>query len=75
MCFQVFRSTLLRSSLCVCSVNAVPLGPVHLRLHLGQSGDGPLERKDLLLRCEQRQTVPHILQIGRQTVGLTQLQP
>ena len=43
---------------------AVSLHPVRLSLHLRQSGDGPLEGKDLLLSCEQSQALRCILRRG-----------
>lgn len=43
------------------AVTAVSLHPVRLCLHLHQSGDGPLEGKDLLLGREQRETLRRLL--------------
>lgn len=45
-------------------VSAVSLHPVGLRLHLRQSGDGPLEGKDLLLGREQREALGGLLKRG-----------
>lgn len=43
------------------AVTAVSCYPVGIRLHLHQSGDSPLESKDLLLRCEQSQVLRCLL--------------
>ena len=46
------------------AVTAVSLHPVGLCLHLHQSGDGPLEGKDLLLGSEQSQALRCLLKRG-----------
>lgn len=43
------------------AVTAISLHPVSLSLHLHQPRDGPLEGKDLLLSCEQSESLCCIL--------------
>lgn len=49
---------------------ALSCQPVGLRLHLHQSGDRPLEGKDLLLRSEQSQALCSLLRRGASSGGL-----
>lgn len=51
----------------ILAVTAVSLHPVFLTLHLHQSGDGPLEGKDLLLGREQSQTLCCLLKRATNT--------
>ena len=66
-CLEVYASQVVdvRCSWLLLAATAISLHPVRLRLHLHQSGDGPLERKDLLLSCEQSQVLCCVLKRGQ----------
>ncbi len=69
ICFSVSRQQTLSVHVFL-AATAVSLHPVRLRLHLHQSGDGPLEGEDLLLSCEQSQALCCLLKKGADRKGL-----